>query len=30
MWLKTWFPERAWIVAPRPLLMDDDLRLWIV
>ncbi|MDM0029112.1 error-prone DNA polymerase [Variovorax saccharolyticus] len=30
MWLKTWFPGRAWIVAPRPLLMDDDLRLWIV
>jgi error-prone DNA polymerase len=30
MWLKTWFPDRAWIVAPRPLLMDDELRLWIV
>jgi error-prone DNA polymerase len=30
MWLKTWFPERAWIVAPRPLLMDDELRLWVV
>ncbi|MDM0109917.1 error-prone DNA polymerase [Variovorax sp. J22R24] len=30
MWLKTWFPDRAWIVAPRPVLMDDELRLWIV
>ncbi|CAN7385989.1 error-prone DNA polymerase [Variovorax sp. LjRoot178] len=30
MWLKTWFPDRAWLVAPRPLLMDDELRLWIV
>ena len=30
MWLKTWLPGRAWIVAPRPLLMDDELRLRIV
>lgn len=30
MWLKTWFPGRAWIVAPRPLGLDDELRLWLV
>ncbi|MDM0029902.1 hypothetical protein, partial [Variovorax saccharolyticus] len=28
--MKTWFPWRAWIAAPRPLWTDDDLRLWIV
>ncbi|MGJ7523663.1 error-prone DNA polymerase [Variovorax sp. LT1P1] len=30
MWLKTWFPDRAWLVAPRPMEQDDDLRCWIV
>ncbi|SEB25035.1 error-prone DNA polymerase [Variovorax sp. YR216] len=27
MWCKTWFPERAWIVATSPLLLDDDIRI---
>lgn len=30
MWLRTWFPERAWVLAPRPFDMDDDLRSWIL
>jgi error-prone DNA polymerase len=27
MWLKTWFPERGWIVVTAPLLLDDDIRI---
>ncbi|WP_395321465.1 error-prone DNA polymerase [Variovorax sp. UC74_104] len=30
MWLRTWFPERAWVAGPRPLEIDDDLRCWTV
>lgn len=30
MWIKIWFPDRAWIVAPRPMEQDDDLRSSIV
>ena len=30
MWLRTWFPGRAWIAAERPLGMDDDQCLWNV
>jgi error-prone DNA polymerase len=30
MWMRSWFPERAWLVAPRPLGLEDELRLWIV
>ncbi|MFZ3119224.1 MAG: error-prone DNA polymerase [Variovorax sp.] len=30
MWLRTWFPDRAWLVAPRPLQMDDELRLYVI
>jgi len=30
MWMKTWFPGRSWIVAPRPLGLDDELRMWLV
>jgi error-prone DNA polymerase len=30
MWMRSWFPQRAWLVAPRPLGQADELRLWIV
>ena len=30
MWLRTWFPDRAWLLAERPMEMDDELRLWTV
>lgn len=29
-WLRTWFPERAWVAGPRPLEIDDNLRCWTV
>jgi error-prone DNA polymerase len=30
MWMKTWFPERAWLLQPRPMLIDDDLHCWTI
>jgi error-prone DNA polymerase len=30
MWLKTWFPQRAWLLETRPMLADDELHWWIV
>ncbi|WP_307601810.1 error-prone DNA polymerase [Variovorax boronicumulans] len=30
MWLRTWFPDRAWVAGPRPLEIDDDLRCWTI
>ena len=30
MWLKTWFDGRAWLLEPRPMLMDDELQCWVI
>ncbi|MDM0110249.1 error-prone DNA polymerase [Variovorax sp. J22R24] len=30
MWLKTWFDGRAWLLEPRPMGLDDELRCWII
>ena len=30
MWLKTWFDGRAWLLEPRPMNNDDELRCWII
>jgi len=30
MWLKTWFGDRAWLLGPRPMGMDDELRCWVI
>jgi error-prone DNA polymerase len=30
MWMRTWFPDRAWVAAAANMEMADDLVLWII
>ncbi|MDN4592060.1 error-prone DNA polymerase [Xenophilus aerolatus] len=30
MWARTWFPDRAWVLAPRTLAAGEDLYLWTI
>ncbi len=30
MWARTWFPDRAWVLAPRTLASGEDLYLWTI
>ena len=30
MWLRTRFDGRAWLLEPRPMLMDDELQCWVI
>ncbi|MBN8750914.1 MAG: error-prone DNA polymerase [Variovorax sp.] len=30
MWARTWFPDRAWALAPRTLALGEDLYLWTI
>ncbi len=30
MWLKTWFPDRAWVAGPNAFEIDEDLHCWYI
>ena len=30
MWVRTWFDGRAWLLEPRPMGLDDELRCWVI